>query len=635
VCFDAPFIILNLFYPYFAQGFVGQVPLLIMNTNKYDYDVIVVGGGHAGIEAAHAAAKMGSKTLLITLDPKKIGLMPCNPAIGGVGKGHIVFEISALGGLMPELCTKTYLQARMLNTKKGSAVQGLRLQIDKYAYSTLSQERLFALKNLTIIGGVAENIVLDENNKVKAVVTSTHTYTTAAVILTTGTFLNGLCHIGEKNFSAGRRDEQAVTGLSQFLRNAGLRLGRLKTGTPPRLLKSSLDFSKMEYQEPDNLDYLYEFYPHKTNSTHACYITHTNEKTHQVIENNLHRSAMYSGNISGIGPRYCPSIEDKIHRFPQKKSHHVFVEPEGADADEIYPNGISTSLPLDVQLQYIQTIAGFENAIITKAGYAVEYDFVFPNQLHHSLEVKSIAGLFLAGQINGTTGYEEAAGQGIIAGINAHLKAHEKSPFILDRNESYIAVMIDDLVSMNVDEPYRMFTSRAERRLLLRQDNTFLRLTEKAHALGMISDELYADFLAEKATIEQAIEQLYAKFDSQELLRVFGQSEDNKEKLLEHITVPLSQRALQTVHAEIRYAPYIVREKNEIKKSELFKTMFIPANFSYDEMPGLSKELQQKLTKHKPNNLAQAALIPGMTPAALSLLIFRLKLEQKTAYSNL
>jgi tRNA uridine 5-carboxymethylaminomethyl modification enzyme len=603
-----------------------------MNKNIYNFDVVVVGGGHAGIEAAHAAAKLGSKTALITLDPNKIGLMPCNPAIGGVGKGHIVYDISALGGLMPRLCTTTYLQARMLNTKKGAAVQGLRLQIDKFAYSLLSQKELQKLPNLTIIGGTVEDIILDENRHVCAIQVMQNEqhilYTTPTVILTTGTFLNGLCHIGEKNFSAGRRDEKAVTGISQFLKRVGLKLGRLKTGTPPRLLKSSLDFSKMEYQEPDNLNYLFEFYPHKVQSSHVCYITRTNENTHQVIKDNLHRSAMYNGTISGIGPRYCPSIEDKIHRFASKTSHHVFVEPEGADSDEIYPNGISTSLPLDVQEQYIRTIAGFENAIITKAGYAVEYDFVYPNQLRSTLEVITVPGLFLAGQINGTTGYEEAAGQGIIAGINAHQKVTNKAPFILDRTESYIGVMIDDLVSMSVDEPYRMFTSRAERRLLLRQDNAFMRLTEHAYDLGMINEQLYNDFLAEKKSVENTLTQLRAEKSSTELLRMFGQDESDKSKLAEYLVqnniVSLSERALQIVHAEIRYEPYITREKQEIKKSATFKTLMIPEQFDYAQIPGLSKELQQKLTKHKPHNIAHAALIPGMTPAAISLLIFRI-----------
>lgn len=615
----------------------------------YDFDVVVVGGGHAGIEAAHAAAKLGSKTLLISLDPNKIGTMPCNPAVGGVGKGHIVYEISALGGLMPRLCSKTYLQARMLNTKKGSAVQGLRLQIDKFAYSLLSQEELKKVPHLTIYGGTVEDVILDEAGAVCAIkvllrlscakaTKSTQDLqgqaehdiiTTKTVILTTGTFLNGLCHIGEKNFSAGRQDEKAVTGISAFLKRVNLKLGRLKTGTPPRLLKSSLDFSKMEYQEPDALNYLFEFHPINVNSSHACYITHTNENTHAVIKNNLHRSAMYNGTISGIGPRYCPSIEDKIHRFAEKKSHHVFVEPEGADSDEIYPNGISTSLPLDVQEQYIRTIAGFENAIITKAGYAVEYDFVYPNQLHPTLEVITVPGLFLAGQINGTTGYEEAAGQGIIAGINAHQKAAEKTPFILDRSESYIGVMIDDLVSMSVDEPYRMFTSRAERRLLLRQDNSFLRLTERAYQLGMIDQQLYNDFVTEKNSVELALQELRSKMSSTDLLRIFGQDECDKNKILEYIITPLSERALQIVHSEIRYEPYITREKQEIKKTTHFKDLAIPAEFDYFGMPGLSKELQQKLTKNKPRSIAHASLIPGMTPAAISLLVFRVK-TQKT-----
>jgi tRNA uridine 5-carboxymethylaminomethyl modification enzyme len=385
----------------------------------------------------------------------------------------------------------------------------------------------------------------------------------------------------------------------------------------------------MEYQEPDNLNYLFEFYPHKVHSSHACYITRTNEDTHAVIKNNLHRSAMYNGNISSVGPRYCPSIEDKIHRFASKNSHHVFVEPEGADSDEIYPNGISTSLPLDVQEQYIRTITGFENAIITKAGYAVEYDFVYPNQLHSTLEVITVPGLFLAGQINGTTGYEEAAGQGIIAGINAHQKVAGKAPFILDRTESYIGVMIDDLVSMSVDEPYRMFTSRAERRLLLRQDNAFIRLTPRAYELGMIDEQLYNDFLAEKKSVEDTLAQLRAGKSSTELLRTFGQDESDKSKLAEYLLqcniTNLTERALQIVHAELRYEPYITREKQEIKKSATFKTLMIPAAFDYAQIPGLSKELQQKLTRHKPHSIAHAALIPGMTPAAISLLLVHLK----------
>ncbi len=597
-----------------------------MNTYTKDFDVIVVGGGHAGIEAAYAAARMGSNTLLITLNLDKISHMPCNPAIGGIGKGHIVYEISALGGLMPKLCTQTYLQARMLNTRKGPAVQGLRLQIDKHAYSKLSKKVLENTANVTLYAGTVEDVIVDTNRIVRGVRTNDGTtYLAPCVILTTGTFLNGRIHIGEKNFSAGRQDEQAVTGLSTFLQKVGLKLGRLKTGTPPRLLSTSLDFSRMEYQQPDNLNFLFEFYPHKVKNTRACYITHTNEKTHEIIKKNIHRSAMYNGNISGIGPRYCPSVEDKIGRFPDKKSHHVFVEPEGASTEEIYPNGISTSLPYDVQQAYVRTINGFETAIITKPGYAIEYDFVLPNQLNHALEVKSVPGLFLAGQINGTTGYEEAAGQGIVAGINAHLKAAHLPPFILDRTESYIGVMVDDLVTMGIDEPYRMFTSRAERRLLLRQDNAFLRLTEKAHHLGLIDEQLYSDFQQEKQLVESTLHNLRAGNNSSELLRLYGQSCNDIQKIAKKIETPISERALLSIHAEIRYEPYLIREQVEVKKAKQYQTLKLPASITYTDMPGLSKELQQKLNTIKPATIAQAALIPGMTPAAISLLIFRTK----------
>lgn len=598
-----------------------------MHTLSVDFDVIVVGGGHAGIEAAWAASSMGSKTALISLDVSKIGTMPCNPAVGGVGKGHLVYEVSALGGLMPKLCTQTYLQARMLNTRKGPAVQGLRLQIDKFAYSSLSQKMLAQKENLTLINGTVHELIVNEKQEIVGIKTDEgQVILSPCVVITTGTFLNGTIHIGLERYSAGRRGEKAVDGLTPELKKCGLEMGRLKTGTPPRLLRESLDFSKMQLQEPDNLTYLFEFSPHKAVHKRACYITHTNEKTHAIIRDNLSRSALYSGNIKGIGPRYCPSIEDKIGRFPDKTGHQVFVEPEGADSNEIYPSGLSTSLPLDVQKAYIQSIAGFENAIITQPGYAIEYDFVYPHQLKHTLETKNVKGLFLAGQINGTTGYEEAAAQGVIAGINAHLVSHNQAPFILSRTESYIGVMVDDLVTMSIDEPYRMFTSRAERRLLLRQDNAFLRLTERAHHLGLIDSSFFAEFKKEKEYIQSTLASLQAGHNSTELLRLFGSDIDSfRDQISPYAKDCPSDRALNTIHAEIRYKPYLARELQEVERLEHYRTLRIPATLDYTDMPGLSKELQIKLTRNKPDTIAQASLIPGMTPAALSLLIIRLR----------
>ncbi len=567
--------------------------------NNTSFDVIVVGGGHAGIEAAWTAAGMGSRTLLVTLNIEKIGHMSCNPAIGGIGKGHIVFELGALGGLMPTLCTHTYLQARMLNTRKGPAVQGLRLQIDKETYKTTARKFLYARKNLEIVAGEGQTVLLDGNRVVGLRINGTD-YATRCVVLTTGTFLNGIIHIGEKHHPGGRSDEPAVSDLSVFLKNIGLHMDRLKTGTPARLQKDTIDFSAMEAQKSDPLEFLYEYMPHHVAHKHDCFITHTNEQTHKIIAHNAHRSAIHVGNIKGKPPRYCPSIEDKIVRFADKKSHHVFIEPESLLINEMYPNGISTSLPAEVQEAFIRTIPGLHDVVIAKYGYAIEYDFVYPDQLKHTLELKIVDGLFLAGQINGTTGYEEAAGQGLIAGINAHNKAHALPAFTLQRHESYIGIMIDDLVTMSIDEPYRMFTSRAEHRISLRQDNAFLRLMNKGYELGLIEQKIYDDFVREKAHIHACLEK----------------------KLSIH---ELHARAQLTVQAEQKYAPYLEREQKEIAKAQKYQELIFPADFSFAHMPGLSVELQQKLVRYKPQNIAQASRIPGMTPAAISLLIWKIQ----------
>lgn len=606
------------------------------------YKVIVVGGGHAGMEAAYSSARMGVETALISLSKAHIGLMPCNPSIGGLGKGHIVYEVSALGGLMPQLCNDTYLQARMLNTSKGPAVQGLRLQIDKYAYKTKAQAVLAATPHLTIIEGMVSGLIVDKTGEKPRVqgVWVTHAgtrvaYYAEAVVITAGTFLNGLLHVGDEQTEGGRAGEAAVHGFSTELnRILGVTLGRLKTGTPPRLATQSLNYAVLEKQEDQKVDYLFSFDAPEggVQDTMPCYIAHTTKETHDIIARNIHRSAMYSGNIKGVGPRYCPSIEDKVGRYPDRFSHHVFVEPEGKEIDEVYPSGLSTSLPYEVQEAYIHSIPGFEKAEIVRAGYAVEYDFVQPTILTHTLETKKVAGLFFAGQINGTTGYEEAAGQGIVAGINAALKATERPPFILDRSESYIGVMIDDLITLGVDEPYRMFTSRAERRLLLRQDSVFARLMPYGYALGLIDQGLYGRFTAEQELVERAVAQvlsrkqsaLYAAFQQPCFEDIFacGAGESIAQALG---SASLSNRGLLQVYAAVRYDGYLQREAAEAQKLKDHARLLIPDSFVYQGIQGLSFELQQKLSRLRPASIAQAQLIPGMTPAAVSLLIYHVR----------
>lgn len=615
-----------------------------------EYDVIVIGGGHAGTEAALAAARMGSKTLLLTHNIETLGQMSCNPAIGGIGKGHLVKEIDAMGGIMAKAADRGGIQFRILNRRKGPAVRATRAQADRQLYRMAIRTALENQPNLSIFQQAVDDLII-ENDQVTGVITQMGLkFRTRTVVLTVGTFLGGLIHIGESQHSGGRAGDPPSLSLARRLRELPLRVNRLKTGTPPRIDTRSIDYSELQEQPGDEPTPVFSFsgsiadHPQQV----SCHITHTNSRTHEIIHGGLDRSPMYSGVIEGIGPRYCPSIEDKIVRFADKESHQIFIEPEGLNSFEIYPNGISTSLPFDVQFELVRSIKGFENAFITRPGYAIEYDFFDPRDLKASLETQYIKGLFFAGQINGTTGYEEAAAQGLLAAINASRQVQEKEAWTPRRDQAYIGVLVDDLITSGTSEPYRMFTSRAEYRLILREDNADLRLSEQAHQMGLLSDEQWQTFSEKREAIEQ---------EQQRLRNIWVQPQSAQAKALEqYLEKPMIRESrgvdmlrrpeldyeklmsvdglgpavtdpavAEQVEIQAKYEGYLNRQKEEIEKARRYEERSIPSDMDYADVQGLSNEVRQKLIDHRPETLGQAGRISGVTPAAVSLLLVHLK----------
>ncbi len=618
--------------------------------NFREFDVIVIGAGHAGIEAAAASARMKCKTLLLTHNLETVGEMSCNPAFGGIGKGHLIKEIDAMGGVCPQAIDKAGIQFRTLNSSKGPAVRATRAQTDRHLYKEVMRSLLWNYKDLTIFQQPATKILFKDNTICGVSTAAGINFYCKAVIVCAGTFLNGLIHIGLNHYSGGRAGDPASIALAEDLKNLGLKVGRLKTGTPARLVASTINFDKLIKQEPENplssFSFLNKDSAHPTQV--PCYITRTNERTHEIIRGGLDRSPLYSGIIHSVGPRYCPSIEDKIVRYPDRTSHQVFLEPEGLTSPLVYPNGISTSLPFDVQENFIRSIEGLENVVIARPGYAIEYDFYDPRELSVSMQSKKVSGLFLAGQINGTTGYEEAAAQGLLAGINAALYINGQKPWFPRRDEAYVGVLMDDLCTLGTKEPYRMFTSRAEYRLILREDNADLRLTPKAREFGLVTDERWKFFEDKQNQIEKEKARLR--------MTIIKPSSEHGKKISTILKAPLSQeqsleeilrrpecklsnllnvanfepiakekQAMEQVEIQVKYQGYLDRELDDIHKKEVNERTMLPLNFDYKQIRALSNEVAQKLNEYQPETIGMASRISGVTPAAISILLVHLK----------